>query len=161
MLGFLNKDKLNGWIPAPTELGAVLGCISGLGSVLVIGRVVHTPGGVFNYFWLPNGAVCSLCGPTTMVTFIITVLSGGFFALFFSKLDILIRGEKARHPLLGMSAGNKDCIGEVDAEVGQNQEDVTTEGEAVVIGEINAVAGENQEAVTTEGEGVGFVVGSG
>jgi len=165
MLGFLNEDKLNGWIPAPTELGAFLGCISGLGSVLVIGRVVHTPGGVFNYFWLPNGAVCSLCGTTTMVTFIITVLSGGFFALVFSKLDILVRGERARHPLLGMSAGNKelsvaavgDATGEVDAEVGQNQEDVTTEGEAVVNGEVNAEAGGNQEAVTTEG----VVVGSG
>lgn len=142
MLGFLNQDKLHGWITAPTELGAFLGCISGLGTVLVIGRVVNSPGGVFNYFWLPNGAVCSLCGTTTMVTFIITVLSGGFFALFFSKLDIWMRGERARHPLfLGVSAENKeleapdgDVTGEVvDAEVGQNQEEeaVTTEGEAV------------------------------
>lgn len=105
MLGFVTKDKLNGWIPAPTELGSLMGCISGVFTVLVIGRVVHAPGGLFHYFWLPNADICSLCGSKTMITFIVTIISGGFFALFFSKLDILLRGENARHPLLKVIFG--------------------------------------------------------
>jgi Na+/proline symporter len=99
MLGFMTKDQLNGWIRAPTELGAFLGCISGVCTVLVIGRVVDAPGGLFHYFWLPNGDICTLCGSKTMYTFIFTILSGGVFALLFSFFDILIRGESARLPL--------------------------------------------------------------
>jgi SSS family solute:Na+ symporter len=145
MLGFLTEDKLYGWIPAPTELGAFLGCISGLGTVLVIGRVFHAEGGVFHYFWLPNGAVCSLCGYKTMITFIITVISGGFFALLFSKLDILIRGERARRPLLGkaveeesveekaLDVTRNDISAIADVEDGRNPETATV-GDVVTSG---------------------------
>ncbi len=145
MLGFVTEDQLYGWIPAPTELGALLGCFSGLCTVLVIGKVVHAPGGAFSYFWLPNGAMCSLCGAKTMITFIVTVISGGFFALLFSKLDVLIRGERARRPLLGavveevleeakvVDVTCSDATGHADVEAGKNLE-VTAAGDAVASG---------------------------
>lgn len=34
-----------------------------------------------------------------MVTFIVVPLVAGFFTLFFSKLDIMIRGSRAREPI--------------------------------------------------------------
>lgn len=102
-LGLMEEDK--GFIAAPTELGAVLGTICAVFTVVVIGVVVEAEGGLFDYFWLNNGAICALCGYKTMITFIITPLSGGFFCLLFSKLDVVIRGENARKPLLY-------CIGE-------------------------------------------------
>lgn len=96
-LGLMEKDK--GIIAAPTELGALLGTICAIFTVVVIGVVVNAEGGLFDYFWLDNDAICSLCGSKTMLTFIITPLSGGFFCLFFSKLDVLVRGENARKPI--------------------------------------------------------------
>ena len=62
-----------------------------------MGEVIAT--GPFSYFWLTNGDICALCGPKTMITFIITPLVGLFFTFFFSILDIAIRGEAARKPL--------------------------------------------------------------
>ena len=35
-----------------------------------------------------------------MITFIVTPLSAGIFTLFFSTIDVLVRGERARRPLL-------------------------------------------------------------
>ncbi len=107
--GLITKDI--GVIPAPTELGCFLGIWSGIGSVLVnghvlgfteavnpiTGQVVAT--GPWSYFWLTNSTQCALCGSTTMVTFIITPLVAGFFTLFFSKIDIMLRGERARKPI--------------------------------------------------------------
>lgn len=98
--GLITEDKMGGLIVAPTELGAVLGVISGIVTVCVNGVVNNAKGGVFEYFWLRNGSNCALCGSKTMVTFIITPLFAGFFCMLFSKLDILIRGESARTPLL-------------------------------------------------------------
>lgn len=99
-------------IRAPTELGSVLGSISGVGTVLVNGAILNFDQAVkwdgtvlgtgpFSYFWLTNGAQCALCGSKTMITFIVTPLVAGFFTLFFSMLDVMIRGEEnARKPLL-------------------------------------------------------------
>eukprot|EP00980_Cylindrotheca_fusiformis_P030519 scaffold24948_cov215-Cylindrotheca_fusiformis.AAC.1 len=97
--GLITDDKLGGVVAAPTELGAFLGSIAGIFTVVIIGVVVDAEGGLFEYFWLKNGAVCALCGSKTMITFIITPLSAGFFCLLFSKLDVLIRGDSARKPM--------------------------------------------------------------
>mmetsp|Transcript_20046 Transcript_20046/g.29730 ORF Transcript_20046/g.29730 Transcript_20046/m.29730 type:complete len:588 (+) Transcript_20046:106-1869(+) len=108
-LGLMTEDK--GMIPAPTEFGALLGIAAGVITVLVIGLIVDAPGGLFEYFLLPNDAVCALCGFKTMITFIVTPLSAGLFCLLFSKLDIMCRGENARAPLLSScfgTSGGKD-----------------------------------------------------
>jgi SSS family solute:Na+ symporter len=108
-LGMITKDI--SFIPAPTELGAFLGILSGIAAVLINGKVIGfdqaispytgevIASGPFSYFWLTNSSQCALCGTTTMVTFIIVPLVAAFFALFFSKLDILIRGDRAREPI--------------------------------------------------------------
>jgi len=113
-LGLITEDK-HWLLPAPTELGAFLGIWSGIGAVLVNGKVIGFKSatnsitgetiatGPFSYFWLTNDPNCAVCGVETMVTFIIVPLVAGFFTLFFSKLDILIRGERARQPLLKMA----------------------------------------------------------
>merc|ERR1711862_589836 len=86
-------------LPAPTELGAFLGCISGFVTVLING-IILGQGGI-SYFWLQNGAICALCGTETMITFIIVPLVSAFFTLFFTKLDLLCRGEqRARKPII-------------------------------------------------------------
>jgi len=99
MLGLITEDKMGGLIPAPTEVGAFMGCISGIVTVCIIGLVVDAPGDLFDYFWLPNAGICALCGMKTMVTFVLTPISSGFFCLFFSKIDIMVRGDAARNPL--------------------------------------------------------------
>ncbi|KAL7537996.1 hypothetical protein ACHAXR_008202 [Thalassiosira sp. AJA248-18] len=108
-LGLITEDW--GPIPAPTEAGAFLGIWSGIGAVLVNGHVNgHTDAanvytgeviatGPWSYFWLTNSSQCALCGTDTMITFIIVPLVAGFGTLFFSKIDILIRGERARKPI--------------------------------------------------------------
>ena len=55
--------------------------------------------GPWSYFWVTNSMECALCGTETMVTFIIVPLVAGVGTLFFSKLDILLRGERARQPI--------------------------------------------------------------
>jgi SSS family solute:Na+ symporter len=108
-LGLITKDL--SFIPAPTELGAFLGILSGIAAVVVNGQVIGfdqavnsitgevIASGPFSYFWLTNSSQCALCGTTTMVTFIVVPLVAGFCALLFSKLDILIRGDRAREPI--------------------------------------------------------------
>lgn len=101
-LGLITEDV--GFITAPTELGAFLGCVSGLVTVLVNGAIVGQGG--FKYFWLQNGGICALCGTKTLVTFIVTPLISGLCTLIFSKIDVSMRGEKARKPLLGFCEGD-------------------------------------------------------
>lgn len=108
-LGLMTKDI--GFIAAPTELGAFMGIMSGLAAVLVNGKILGfdqainsitgevIASGPFSYFWLTNSSQCALCGTTTMTTFIIVPLVAGFFALFFSKLDVIVRGDRAREPI--------------------------------------------------------------
>lgn len=127
--GLITKDI--GFIPAPTELGCFLGIWSGIISVLIngavlgfteavnpiTGQVIAT--GPWSYFWLTNSTQCALCGSTTMVTFIVTPLVAGFFTLVFSKIDIKLRGERARKPIFTMAqpeeeAKNYNLEGEVE-----------------------------------------------
>lgn len=108
-LGLMTKDI--GFIAAPTELGAFMGILSGFAAVLVNGKILGfdqainsitnevIASGPFSYFWLTNSSQCALCGTTTMTTFIVVPLVAGFFALFFSKLDVIIRGDRAREPI--------------------------------------------------------------
>ncbi len=108
-LGMITEDRR--FIPAPTELGAFLGILSGIAAVLVNGKVIGfdqavnsitgevIASGPFSYFWLTNSSQCALCGTTTMVTFIVVPLVAGFCTLLFSKLDVLIRGDRAREPV--------------------------------------------------------------
>ena len=119
-LGLMTKDW--GFIAAPTELGALMGIIGGISTVLVIGALYNfteavnpitgetIATGPFSYFWLTNSYQCALCGVETMVTFIVTPLMGGFFCLFFSKLDVMIRGERARQPIFKF--GENDVAGQ-------------------------------------------------
>lgn len=138
-----------GFIKPPTELGSVLGSIAGVLTVLVnaaildfreavnpyTGQIYET--GLVSYFWLTNGDICALCGSKTMVTFIVTPLSAGFFALLFSALDVMIRGEEVArkpmlYPCLGANSGGKD---EADAAV-ENEKDL--ELEENVMGKVDA-----------------------
>jgi len=84
---------------APTELGAMGGIIAGMVTVLVNGAVNDVEGGLWSYFWLRNGDICALCGPKTMVTFLITPLVSGFMTYLISYLDVSLRGDRARLPL--------------------------------------------------------------
>jgi Na+/proline symporter len=98
-LGLQETDKLGGLLPAPTELGAFLGIISGIVTVLVNGAINEA--GLFQYFWLNNGGICALCGKETMITFIVTPLIAGIMTYVFTHVDLLIRGkEGARRPLI-------------------------------------------------------------
>jgi Na+/proline symporter len=99
-------------IPAPTELGAFLGAISAMIAVVINGEInnVHKAinpytGKVYDrsalaYFWLIQNPTetCPLCGKKTMVTFIVVPLVGLVFTLFWSFLDVLVGGDKARQP---------------------------------------------------------------
>ena len=108
MLGLQTKDALRGFLPAPTEFGAVSGCIAGVVSVIVNGYINHANNdNPFEYFWLKNGGICSLCGVKTMWTFIITPIVSGIITYLFSFLDIKIRGERARQPILRIAFDTK------------------------------------------------------
>ncbi len=61
-----------------------------------------------------------------MVTFIVVPLVAGFFALFFSKLDILIRGDRAREPIFKFAQPLED---KTTNESGKDEE---LEGEVAV-----------------------------
>lgn len=111
-LGLQTKDWK--FLKAPTEIGAFLGCISGLVTVLINGLVNETPGGVFNYFWLNNGAICALCGSKTMVSFIITPVISAIMTYIFTYLDIMIRGERAREPTFKIEFDKEDRMEDED-----------------------------------------------
>lgn len=111
-LGLVAKPYFKGLFTPTTELGSLLGIITGLSSVLINGAILNFTTasnpytgkvyatGPFAYFWLTNNDICALCGSKTMVTFIVTPIAGAFGAIIFSHLDIFIRGEeRARKPL--------------------------------------------------------------
>jgi len=117
-LGLQRKDKLGGLLPAPTELGSFLGIISGLGSVLVNGHINGAVG--FQYFWLDNGAICSLCGSETMISFIVTPLVGGLMTYVFTHISLLILGDRARRPVFERFTGEFDKDIESDSDEDDN-----------------------------------------
>jgi Na+/proline symporter len=93
-----------GMLPAPTELGALIGCIAGVVTVIVNGYVNKANGsGPFEYFWLRNNDQCSLCGSKTMITFIIVPIFSIVFTIIGSFIDIKLRGDRAREPLIMFS----------------------------------------------------------
>lgn len=104
-LGLQTEDKLNGMLPAPTELGAFLGIISGIVTVPINGYINGFRGWeCFEYFWLNNDAICALCGSATMVSFIVTPLIAGAMTYIFTHLDLAIRGEeRARRPIFELA----------------------------------------------------------
>lgn len=135
--GLMRTDRrfLGGslWIPAPTELGAFMGCIGGIVTVIVNGIVndvnkavnpytgeVYARGPIFSYFWLTNTKSdgtpyeCALCGTKTMVTFIIVPLISTFCCFFFSAIDIYVGGEKARQPFINIPRLDGDAEEEED-----------------------------------------------
>lgn len=140
-LGLIPEKKLCGLFTPITEAGAVLGIMSAISAVLINGAVLNFTeavnpftlevlgSGPFSYFWLTNGDICALCGKKTMVTFIITPIAGAVGAIFFSHVDILLRGEeRARKSILGgdptMSLESMVKVDSGDA-VGKFEEDLT------------------------------------
>ena len=105
-LGLQVKDY--GILKAPTELGAFLGCLSGIAAVLVNGVVNDAEGGLFEYFWLRNDGICALCGSKTLVSFIVTPLVSLFMTYFCTFLDVAIRGDRARKPLFPLPFDDKE-----------------------------------------------------
>jgi len=97
--GLQTNDKLGGFIAAPTELGAIVGCLFGVATVLVNGAIndFKNP---FRYFWLENNAACALCGVKTMISFIVTPIISLIATYIFSFIDITVRGERAREPII-------------------------------------------------------------
>lgn len=108
-LGLITSDQ-NAFLPAPTELGAFLGCIAGIVTVLVNGSFLGQ--GTLNYFWLQNGSICALCGYKTMTTFIIVPVISAFFTLLCSKLDIMFRGNRARKPIFHFEFDDNTVVDE-------------------------------------------------
>jgi len=99
-LGLQTQDI--GILVAPTELGAFMGCITGIVTVLVTGRLFDAEGGLFEYFWLRNNGICALCGNETMISFIVTPVFSAVGTYLFSALDVAIRGERARSPVIAV-----------------------------------------------------------
>ena len=124
-LGLITED-IWWFLPAPTELAAFLGIITGIGAVLVNGKVIGfteavsygevIATGPSSYFWLTNSTQCAVCGTETMITFIITPLVAGFFTIFFSVIDIKLRGQRAREPLF-QTGFFFDTVNKVDVKV--------------------------------------------
>lgn len=135
-LGLQKTDKLGGVLPAPTELGAFLGILSGFASVLINGSINGAHG--FQYFWLRNGGICALCGSATMVSFIVTPLAAGVMTYVFTHLDVLIRGERARQSVFNLAfdkdpeSTDDDNVIPVKAveEAGEKKEEASKEEEA-------------------------------
>jgi hypothetical protein len=96
------------FLKAPTELGSFLGCISGVVTVVVNGLINDADGGIFDYFWLRNGAICTLCGSKTMTSFIVTPCVSAVFTYVFSYLDIRYRGDRARKPIIPVPFDKND-----------------------------------------------------
>lgn len=138
-LGLQRKDK--GFLKAPTELGAFSGCIAGIVTVLINGVVNDAEGGLFDYFWLDNGAICALCGSKTMVSFIITPLVSCFMTYLVSFIDVYLRGDRARQPLIPLPFDSKEI----------EEEDELTGGDGNIISAPEKV--EITGDAETEGDG--------
>lgn len=115
-LGLQTEDK--GMLKAPTELGAFLGCISGIVTVLINGIVNDSDGGIFEYFWLRNDGICALCGSKTMISFIITPIISAIMTYVFTAIDLAVRGDRARSPIIPVAFDKDD-----HTEGGENNSD--------------------------------------
>lgn len=123
-LGLQEEDKLNGILPAPTELGSFLGIFSGIATVLINGKLNGSGSTGFEYFWLKNGGICALCGKETMISFIITPIVAGLMTYVFTHLDLLIRGKaRARRPVFELAFDQDETV-VADADVEDFEESV-------------------------------------
>jgi len=114
-LGLLDPKKYK--YLSPTELGAFVGIIGGIATVLVIGVVVDSESygsRPFQYFWLKvEGTLCSLCGTTRMWTFVLTPLFSLIFTVLATALHLTIFGEEvARKPIIRFSWDDEDRMEE-------------------------------------------------
>jgi Na+/proline symporter len=120
-LGLQTTDRK--FLKAPTELGAFLGCLSGVVTVIINGVVNNAAGGIFGYFWLTNNDICALCGPKTMVSFIITPCVSAIMTYVFSYLDIRIRGERARTPIIHVPFDKNDLEDTSKPDISSEEDD--------------------------------------
>lgn len=141
------------FLTAPTEVGAVLGCVSGVVTVVVNGLINDADGGIFDYFWLRNDAICALCRSKTMVSFIVTPAVSAIMTYFFSYLDICIRGDRARKPLIpvpfdkddhAMEESTKHVEGSSDNVEGSSDNTDEKEDEVPQQDSMKAAAAENE-----------------
>ena len=89
-LGLQKTDKLRGLLPAPTELGAFFGILSGIVSVIIT-----------KDSWVAGGG--EICGRTTlgtMISFVATPSVAGVMTYIFTHLDLCLRKERARRPFI-------------------------------------------------------------
>lgn len=105
-LGLQRNDY--GPLKAPTELGAFFGCIAGVATVLVNGAINDVDGGIFEYFWLKNEGICALCGTKTMISFLVTPVVSALVTYVASALDVALRGDRARQPLIPIAFDKED-----------------------------------------------------
>ena len=119
-LGLQREDY--GIFKAPTELGAFSGCVAGVVTVLINGAVNDVDGGIFEYFWLKNEGICALCGTKTMVSFIVTPVASALITYVASALDLAIRGDRARRPLIPIPFDKDDLDTEDGGSTGEKAE---------------------------------------
>jgi Na+/proline symporter len=119
-LGLWDEDLKLGpiTVPAPTELGAFLGCLAGCAAVIVNGEIndvnkavnpytgkVYEKGNL-SYFWAINYKSdgtpyeCALCGTKLMVTFIVVPLVAAAATVLFSAVDRYSGGDAAKEPFI-------------------------------------------------------------
>lgn len=117
-MGLLNPEKYG--VLSPTELGAFMGCIGGIATVLVAGVIVDSStyaSNPFEWFWLRDpSALCALCGTNRMWTFIVVPIISVIFTVIFTFADIKIRG--GRKPLVAFAFDEKKAD-EKDIEDGE------------------------------------------
>jgi Na+/proline symporter len=133
-LGLQTTDY--GILKAPTELGAFMGCVAGVVTVLINGVVNNAEGGIFEYFWLENEAICALCGSKTMVSFILTPVVSCIMTYVFTIADLAVRGERARQPIFTIAWDEKDVSKMVSesSDEGENEwDDMPKDTEAVAV----------------------------
>jgi len=125
----------------PTELGMMLGAISGFSAVFVLGEIYDVGDAINPYtnkvyarkpwsaFWLVNGADCALCGTQTMVTFIVVPLVSAVATVLFSLLHIhvLCGGDvhRAIEPIIP-----RDLWGLLTEDEGSEEANETVEGKS-------------------------------
>jgi len=107
---------------APTEVGAFLGCISGVVTIVINGIINDAGKGGWEYFWLRNEGICALCGTKTLVSFIVTPAISFAMTYIFTYLDIMIRGDRARMPVIPVAFDKEDT--EVSSLDKDDEEDV-------------------------------------
>lgn len=117
----------------------------------VNGLINDADGGIFDYFWLQNGAICALCGSKTMVSFIVTPLVSAVMTYLFSYLDIRFRGDRARKPIIPVpfDKDDRDTHVEGSSKVDEHSADTDEKEEEGV--EVDA---EDIDEVDEDGESV-------